>query len=41
MSYNFRNAIGGEFPAFKISYTLVALGVGDLLNVEKPTMSSE
>jgi Family of unknown function (DUF6266) len=41
MSYNLRNAIGGEYPVFKINYTLVALGVGDLLNVEKPTMSSE
>jgi len=41
MSYNLRNAIGGEFPSYKINYTLVAMGVGDLLNVEKPTMSSE
>jgi Family of unknown function (DUF6266) len=41
MSYNLRNAIGGEFPAFKINYALVALGIGDLLNVEKPTVSSE
>ncbi|MEJ0082704.1 MAG: DUF6266 family protein [Puia sp.] len=41
MSYNLRNAVGGEFPAFKINYALVALGVGDLLNVEKPMNSSE
>jgi hypothetical protein len=41
MSYNLRNAISGEFPAFKINYALVAMGVGDLLNVEKPTISSE
>ncbi len=41
MSYNLRNAISGEFPAFKINYALVAMGVGNLLNVEKPMMSSE
>jgi hypothetical protein len=41
MSYNLRNAISGEFPAFRINYALVALGVGDLLNVEKPSLSSE
>ena len=41
MSYNLRNAIAGEFPAFKINYALVAMGVGDLLNLEKPTISSE
>ena len=41
MSYNLRNAISGESPAFKINYALVAMGVGDLLNVEKPMMSSE
>jgi hypothetical protein len=41
MSYNLRNAISGEFPSFKINYALVALGIGDLLNVEKPAISSE
>ena len=41
MSYNLRNAIGGEFPAYRINYSLVAMGVGDLLNVEKPLLSSE
>jgi len=41
MSYNLRNAIVGEYPAFKINYALVTMGVGDLLNVEKPTMHSE
>jgi hypothetical protein len=41
MSYNLRNAIGGEFPAFRINYALVAMGLGDLLNVEKPEIRSE
>lgn len=41
MSYNLRNAISGEFPAFRINFALVALGVGDLLNVEKASLSSE
>jgi Family of unknown function (DUF6266) len=41
MSYNLRNAISGEFPAYKINFIRVALGVGDLLNVEKPTVNSE
>jgi hypothetical protein len=41
MSYNLRNAISGEFPEFRISYARVVMGVGDLLNVEKPTVNSE
>jgi hypothetical protein len=41
MSYNLRNAIDGEYPAFKINYTRVVLGIGDLLNVDNLTSHSE
>src|ERR1700712_2364138 len=41
ISYNMRNAIDGDRPAFKISYARVLLGVGDLMQVEMPEVSSE
>jgi len=34
LSYNLRNAIEGEYPAFKVNYARVVLGVGDLLNAD-------
>jgi Family of unknown function (DUF6266) len=40
LSYNMRNAIGGDYPAFAINYARVVLGVGDLLNVETLTVAS-
>ena len=40
MSYNLRNAIDGDYPAFSINYTRFVLGVGDLLNVEKPEIQT-
>jgi hypothetical protein len=41
LSYNMRNAISGEYPAFTINYALVQLGAGDLLNVWQPQISSD
>ncbi len=41
LSYNMRNAVSGEYPAFTINYPRVALGIGDLLNVDEPTVHSE
>ena len=41
MSYNLRNAIDDDYPVFDINYTRFVLGTGDLLNVEKPAISSE
>jgi hypothetical protein len=32
LSYNMRNAISGDYPAFVINYPRVVLGVGDLMN---------
>jgi hypothetical protein len=40
LSYNMRNAIDGDYPSFRISYKRFVLGVGDLLNVENPVISS-
>ncbi len=36
-----RNAINGDYPDFKVSYSRFVLGVGDLLNVEEATVHSE
>ena len=36
-----RNAVSGEYPAFTINYPRVTLGIGDLLNVDEPTVHSE
>jgi hypothetical protein len=41
LSYNMRDAIIGDYPEFKINYPYVVLGVGDLRNVESPTLSSD
>jgi Family of unknown function (DUF6266) len=41
LSYNMRNAISGDYPAFAIDYARVVMGVGDLLNVEHPQISSD
>ena len=41
VSYNLRNAIDGEYPDFRISYTRFVLGVGDLLNPETISVRSE
>src|SRR5664279_1721395 len=41
MSYNLRNAISGEYPDFRISYSRVVLGVGDLLNPETISVRSD
>jgi hypothetical protein len=41
MSLNLRNAVDGLHPPFTISYTRFVLGTGDLLNVEKPAISSD
>jgi hypothetical protein len=41
LSYNMLNAISGDYPAFTINYTLVQLGVGDLLNVKHSQISSD
>ena len=40
MSYNMRNAIEGEYPAFSVNYALVRLGNGDLLNPEMSLANS-
>jgi hypothetical protein len=40
LSYNMRNAINGEYPAFAINYSRVVLGVGDLLNPERVSAQS-
>jgi len=34
LSYNMRNAIDGEYPAFSINYARICLGNGDLMNPE-------
>ena len=34
LSYNIRNAVEGDYPAFRINYARVILGNGDLLNPE-------
>ena len=34
LSYNMRNAIDGDYPAFTVNYSRVRLGSGDLLNAE-------
>jgi hypothetical protein len=36
-----RNAISGEYPAFRISYAHVQLGAGDLLNADQLQISSD
>jgi hypothetical protein len=36
-----RNAVDGDYPAFKINFARVQLGIGYLLNAEKPYVSSE
>jgi Family of unknown function (DUF6266) len=41
LSFNLRNAITGEYPAFRISYAHVQLGAGDLLNADEPHISSD
>jgi len=41
LSYNMRNAVSGDYPAFTVNYTRVILGSGDLLNVEMPKLSSD
>jgi hypothetical protein len=41
LSYNMRNAVTGDYPAFTINYSLVMLGIGELLNVEMPKTSSD
>jgi Family of unknown function (DUF6266) len=41
LSYNMRNAVSGEYPAFSINYSRVVLGIGDLLNVEMLKTSSD
>ena len=41
ISYNMRNAIDGDYPDFRISFTRVLLGVGDLLQVDMPLTVSE
>ena len=40
LSYNIRNAITGDYPAFTINYEQVILGRGDLLNAKMPTADS-
>jgi len=34
LSYNLRNAVEGEYPAFKVNYARVVLGIGDVLNAD-------
>jgi Family of unknown function (DUF6266) len=41
LSYNMRNAVSGDYPAFTINYARVVLGIGDLLNVEMAKVSSD
>ena len=41
LSYNMRDAIGGDYPDFKINYPYVILGKGDLRNVETAKVSSD
>jgi hypothetical protein len=41
LSYNMRNAVSGEYPAFAINYPRVVLGLGDLLNVNNASVHSE
>jgi hypothetical protein len=41
LSYNMRNAVSGDYPAFTINYAHVQLGVGDLLNVDHLQISSD
>ena len=40
LSYNIRNAITGDYPAFRMNYEQVLLGRGDLLNAKMPTADS-
>jgi len=41
LSYNMRNVVSGDYPAFTINYARVVLGIGDLLNVEMAKISSD
>ena len=41
MSYNLRNAVSGEYPDFRINYSRVVLGVGDLLNPDTISAHSD
>ncbi|MFI5205410.1 MAG: DUF6266 family protein [Candidatus Paceibacterales bacterium] len=41
LSYNMRNAVSGQYPAFTINYPRVVLGIGDLLNVDDASVHSE
>jgi len=41
LSYNMRNAVTGDYPAFRINYPRVVLGVGDLLNPENVSARSD
>lgn len=40
LSYNIRNAVTGDYPAFTINYEQVILGRGDLLNAKMPKADS-
>ncbi len=40
LSYNMRNAVAGDYPAFTVNFEQVILGRGDLLNVKMPTAFS-
>jgi len=40
LSYNMRNAVTGDYPAFTVNYEQLVLGRGDLLNVKMLTAVS-